>query len=57
MKKNVTYELRSYAASAGKSSPYLQGNNEVTEQVKVFEQERFYGYLKTFHSKIVTGVQ
>ena len=57
MNKILTYELRSYAASAGKSSPYLYGNDGVTEQVKVFEQDRFYGYLKPFRSKIVTGVR
>ena len=34
----------------------IWGNDGVTEQVTVFEQERFYGYLKPFRSEIVTGV-
>ena len=36
---------------------YEQSNDGVTEKGTIFEQERFYRYLKHFHSKVAIDVQ
>ena len=41
MKKISTYELRSYEQSSAVSSTCLWGNVGITEQVRIFNQERF----------------